>query len=204
MTIEQERVVVQRAKSGDLNAFEVIVRDSEALLYNLALRTMHFPEDAADVVQETYIKAYTGIGGFRGDSRLTVWLCRILHHVCVDALRKRKDTVSLSRDGTEQGLAEADIPDERFDPAALLERKDLSERVRAALDQLPEEFRTPLLLREYAEMSYEEIGKVLSINMGTVKTRIFRARKKLCSLLTKDGNFSGENPSKPGKGGFRV
>ena len=208
MTKEEEKVLIQRASSGDMEAFETIVRGSEKLLYNYALRMLCSREDAGDAVQETYLKAYTGLKGFRGQSRLSVWLCRILNNVCVDMLRKRRNTVSLSQPPAEgkeeEGDPEADVPDERFDPAALLERKDLRERVRDAVESLPEDFRAPLLLREYGDHSYEEISRILSLDMGTVKTRIFRARKKLCALLAKDGNFSDLLPSDSSKGGART
>ena len=204
MTKEEEYRLLQRARGNDADAFEKIVLEYEKLLYNLALRSLHFPEDASDAVQETFLKAYTGLSSFRGESKLSVWLCRIVSNVCTDMLRKRQDVIPLYQpapDGEEE--QEKEVPDDRFDPAAVLERKDLGERVRAAVEQLPEEFRMPLLLREYADLSYEEISRVLSLDLGTVKTRIFRARKKLCALLAKDGNFSDVLPSDFLKGGAR-
>lgn len=204
MTREEERRLIQKARGNDMNAFEQIVREHEKLLYNLALRHLRSPEDAADAVQETFLKAYTGLASFRGESRLSVWLCRIVGNVCTDMLRKRRDIISLNQPAPgEEEEREKEVPDDRFDPAAMLERKDLGERVRAAVEQLPADFRMPLLLREYADLSYEEISRVLSLDMGTVKTRIFRARKKLCGLLAKDGNFSGSFPSDSSKGGAR-
>ena len=203
MTKEEERRLILKVRKNDVNAFEQIVREHEKLLYNLALRNLRSPEDASDAVQETFLKAYIGLTYFRGDSRLSVWLCRILVNVCTDMLRKRKNIVSLYQPASEDEEQEKEIPDDRFDPAAMLERKDLGERVRAAVELLPEDFRMPLLLREYGDMSYEEIGRVLSLDMGTVKTRIYRARKKLCALLAKDGNFSDVLPSDSTKGGAR-
>ncbi len=205
MTKEEEKSLLQRAKAKDMDAFESIVRANERLLYNYALRMLCSREDAGDAVQETFIKAYSGMDSFRGESRLSVWLCRILNNVCVDMLRKRRDTVPLSltsEDGEESTLM--DIPDERFDPAAMLERKDLRERVREAVESLPEDFRAPLLLREYGDHSYAEIARILSLDMGTVKTRIFRARKKLCALLAKDGNNSAQIPSESTEGGAQT
>ena len=204
MTKEEEYRLIQRARGNDANAFEQIVREYEKLLYNIALRSLRFPEDAADAVQETFLKAYTGLPSFRGESKLSVWLCRIISNVCTDMLRRRRDTIPLYQPAAgEEEEQEREIPDDRFDPAAVLERKDLGERVRAAVEHLPMEFRMPLLLREYADLSYEEIGRVLSLDMGTVKTRIFRARKKLCALLAKDGNFSDVLPSDSSRGGAR-
>ena len=94
-SIESE--LVRRAKAGEQDAFETIVRLNEKPLYALALRTLRSPEDAADALQETFLKAWTGLSGFRGGSKLSVWLYRIMVNVCTDALRRRKETVSLTQ-----------------------------------------------------------------------------------------------------------
>lgn len=201
MTDEQEKKLIAKARTGDAEAFAEIVRENEKLLYTLALRLLGSREDAADAVQEAFLKAFTGLGSFREESKLSSWLCRILNNACVDILRKRKETAPLGG-GTEEEEA-AEIPDERFDPVVVLEKADLRERVRAALSLLPEGFRAPLLLREYGGLSYAEIAEALSLDAGTVKTRIFRARKKLCAILSKDGNFFEKNPSDTSKGGAR-
>ena len=206
MTTEEEKKLIAKARGGDADAFAEIVRENEKLLYNSALRFLGSREDAADAVQEAFLKAYTGLGSFRGESKLSSWLCRILNNACVDILRKRKETVPLDGGDAEDGeaiRARAEIPDERFDPAAALERRDLRERVRAGVALLPEEFKAPLLLREYEGLSYAEIAEILELDPGTVKTRIFRARKKLCVILGKDGNFSDGGPSNTSKGGAR-
>ena len=91
-----EYKLLERARSGDRDAFEAIVLANEKPLYHLALRTLKHPEDAADAVQETFLKAYVGLNSFRGDSKLSVWLYRIMANVCTDALRRRRDAVSPS------------------------------------------------------------------------------------------------------------
>lgn len=200
MTVEEEQRLVQQARGGDVAAFEALVRAHEATVYRLALRQLGSREDAEDAAQEVFLKAYTSIRNFRGDSKLSVWLYRITCNVCTDALRRRKETVSLTVE-TEEGSGELELPDQRFDPAALAERADLRAQIGAALDQLPAEARQILLLRELSGSSYEEIAGILSLDLGTVKSRIFRARKKLCTLL--HGNFSEELPSKTVKGGAK-
>lgn len=203
MTTEEEKKRIAKARGGDADAFAEIVRDNEKLLYNFALRLLGNREDAADAVQEAFLKAYTGLDSFRGESKLSSWLCRILNNACVDILRKRKETVPLDS-GTEEGeTLRAEIADERFDPMAVLERTDLQERVRASVALLPEEFKTPLALREFGGLSYAEIAEALSLDVNTVKTRIFRARKKLCVILGGDGNFPEKNMSNRSKGGAR-
>jgi len=202
LTNEEERALLLRAQKGDSAAFEDIVRANEAVVYRLALRQLGNREDAEDAAQEVFLKAYTGLASFRGDSKLSVWLYRITSNVCTDMLRRRRETVSLSQENEEGEPLELELPDERFDPAALAERKDLREHIGAALKALPPEPREVLLLRELGGASYDEIAAALDLDLGTVKSRIFRARKKLCALL--DGNFSGDETSKGKKGGERA
>ena len=201
MTREEERSLLERARRGDTAAFEEIVRENEKTVFHLALRQLGNREDAEDATQEVFLKAFTGLGSFRGESKISVWLYRITCNVCTDILRKRRDSVSLSLE-TEDGEAELELPDERFDPVALTERSDLREQVGEALKKLPADGREILLLREIGGQSYEEIAETLSLDIGTVKSRIFRARKKLCALLA--GNISDDRPSKEGKGGVQA
>lgn len=202
MTKEEEQLLLRRAQGGDSAAFEDIVRAHEATVYHLALRQLGNREDAEDAAQEVFLKAYAALGSFRGESRISVWLYRITNNVCIDLLRRRRDTVSLSAESGEGETLELEIPDERFDPAALAERRDLREQVGKALDLLPPDAREILLLRELGGQRYDEIAEALDIDIGTVKSRIFRARKKLCALL--EGNFSDVPSSKGPKGGVQA
>ena len=202
MTREEELALLRRAQKGDSAAFEEIVRAHEATVYHLALRQLGSREDAEDAAQEVFLKAYTALQSFRGESKLSVWLYRITSNVCVDMLRRRRETVSLSATGEDGEPLELELPDERFDPAALAERRDLREHIGAALERLPPEERKILLLRELGGQSYDEIAQTLQLNIGTVKSRIFRARKKLCALL--DGNISEDKTSKGTEGGVQA
>ena len=202
MTKEEEQLLLRRAQGGDSAAFEDIVRAHEATVYHLALRQLGNREDAEDAAQEVFLKAYAALGSFRGESRISVWLYRITNNVCIDLLRRRRDTVSLSAESGEGETLELEIPDERFDPAALAERRDLREQVGKALNLLPPDAREILLLRELGGQRYDEIAEALDIDIGTVKSRIFRARKKLCALL--EGNFSDVPSSKGPKGGVQA
>lgn len=191
MTREEENRTIQTVLNGDVNAFELLVRDYEKNVYNLALRTVKNPDDAADMTQEAFIKAYNSLPSFRGDSKFSVWLYRIVSNVCLDFLRSRNrhPTVSISVENDDGEETELDIADESQSPEELLERKLTREAVRQGLDALPEDYRQILLLREIQGLSYEEIAEVLSLEIGTVKSRIFRARKKLCGFLLRDGNI---------------
>ena len=191
MTREQEAMAIQQVLDGDVNAFEPIVKEYEKNVYNLALKMTGNPEDAADLSQEAFIKAYNSLSSFRGDSKFSVWLYRIVSNLCLDFLRsrKRRPTVSLSAENEDGEEVELDIADESQSPEALLERKLTREAVRRGLDSLPEEQRQILLLREIQGFSYEEIAGTLDLEAGTVKSRIFRARKRLCAFLLRDGNI---------------
>lgn len=192
MTREEELRLVLRVQSGDNASFETLVRENQTRVYNLALRMVGNEEDAFDMSQEAFIKAYNSIGTFRGDSRFSVWLYRLTTNVCLDFLRSRArrahGSLTFSDDG-EDGK-ELEIPDERFSPETVAEKKELREAVRRGLDHLPADYRTILILREIEGLSYDEISEALELESGTVKSRIFRARKKLYETLMADRNFS--------------
>lgn len=206
MTREQETAIVRQVIGGNTNAFEKLVLEYEKNVYSIALRMTGNSEDASDMVQEAFIKAFNSLSGFRGDSKFSVWLYRIVSNVCLDFLRSRnrRPTVSLSVQDDEGEDAELDIADESQMPELLLERSLTRDSVRRGLDSLAPDYRQILLLREIQGLSYDEISQALNLEVGTVKSRIFRARKKLCAFLIADGNkpeFSassklggGENP----------
>lgn len=189
MTREEEARIIRAVLDGDTNRFEALVRAYEKIVYNLALRTLGNPQDAMDAAQEAFLRAYKGLASFRGDSKFSVWLYRLTANVCTDMLRKRSRTMEISLTEEEEN-AVFDIPDERFCPQTELEKKQLRQSVRRGLLKLPDEFRQVLLLRELGGLSYEEIAQTTGLEPGTVKTRIFRARKKLAAILMRDGNFS--------------
>ena len=203
MTREQEAQIVQRVLQGDVNAFEKLVLEYEKSVYAITQRMTGNAEDAADMTQETFIKAYNSLSSFRGDSKFSVWLYRIATNVCLDFLRSRsrKPTVSLSMEDDDGEEVELDIADESQSPERLLERGLTRDAVRRGLNALSPEYRQILLLREIQGLSYEEIADVLTLEVGTVKSRIFRARKRLCAFLLADGNIPDFVPSGNMKGG---
>ena len=202
MTPEQEKQVIQKILAGDRTAFAQIVDAHEKQVYNLALRTLQNPEDAQDITQEVFLKVYSDIGSFRGDSRLSVWLYRVTYNLCIDLLRKqkRRPTVSLTYE-TEDGEEEMDFPDTRYTPETELERRELQSAVQDALAQLSEEHRRILLMREFEDFSYTEIARLLGIQEGTVKSRIARARERVAKYLVKSGTFSASIRHTHGKEG---
>lgn len=203
MTREQEAAIVRKVLGGDANAFETLVLEYEKNVYNIALRMTGNSEDAADMTQEAFIKAYNSLQSFRGDSKFSVWLYRIVSNVCLDFLRSknRRPTVSLSGEDDDGEDAQLDVADESQSPELLLDRKLTRDSVRRGLDSLPPDYRQILLLREIQGLSYDEIAQALSLEVGTVKSRIFRARKRLCTFLIDDGNISDFSSSGKMKGG---
>lgn len=206
MTREEELEIIVKVRSGDADAFEALVLEHQNKVYSLALRMVGNEEDARDMAQEAFIRAFNSLGSFRGESKFSVWLYRLTSNICIDFLRGRakRRTVSLSREDEDGYEGELEIPDERFSPEAGLERSELREAVRRGLEQLTPEYREILLLREINGLSYDEIGRALNLEEGTVKSRIFRARKKLCEILVREGNIPGQGASNERKGGVNA
>ena len=202
MTREEEQDLIRRVLSGETDAFEPLVTENQTRAFHLACRLLGNEADAADAVQDAFVKAYTSLADFRGDSRFSVWLYRLVNNVCIDMLRRRKrqETVPLQTEDEDGEETELPLPDDRWDPAALAERAADREAVRAAMAALPADCREILTLREIGGLSYEELAGQLGLEPGTVKSRLNRARKKLCRLLLETGNFSPPEPSKKGKG----
>lgn len=194
---------MQEVLSGDFNAFEDIVRAYEKNVYNIALRLSGDREDALDISQEAFLKAYRSLRTFRGESKFSVWLYRIVSNTALDYLRARTrhaaDSLTVEDDSGEQ--SELALADESRTPERLLEQKLTREALQRGLLSLSEDQRKILLLREIEGFSYDEIGKILSLESGTVKSRIFRARKKLCEFLAADGNISVPGSSEKTRGG---
>ena len=206
MTREEEYAVIRRVCAGDTDAFEALVTAYQKQVYNLALRTVGNEEDAADMTQEAFLRAYRSLGSFRGDSKFSVWLYRLTTNICIDFLRSRgrRPTVSLTAADEDEEPQELDVADDRFDPVQSLERAELRRAVQRGLASLPEDYRRILMLRELSGLSSAEIGQVLRLEEGTVKSRLFRARKKLCDFLRKDGNLPDSFPSNNMKGGAKT
>jgi len=197
-----ELEIIECVKRGNADAFGELVEKHQKLVYNLALKMLGNQEDAEDAAQEAFIKAYRSIESFRGESKFSVWLYKLTNNVCLDMLRKRREsTVSLSVEDESGEDSEIEISDERFSPDEVYEKKEMREALHKGLSELDEDFRSVLVLREMNGLSYDEIASALNLDPGTVKSRIFRARKKLCAILTVDGNFFGFSSSNQKEGG---
>ncbi len=191
MTVEE---LVRAAAGGDTDAFEQLVRLHEKKVYALALRMCGNPEDANDAAQEAFLSAWKGLPNFRGEANFSTWLYRLASNAAIDHMRKGKrqqEESSLDNDD-----APLSVPDQGPGPQEALEGRELREAVTAGLQALSEDHRKILILREYQELSYDEIADVLDMDLGTVKSRISRARQALRKILLKNGNLSGYLPSK--------
>ena len=194
-----EQELVERAKKGDETAFEVLVTDNEKRIYNLCRRLTGNPEDAAELTQEAFLNAWRGLSRFQGESSFSTWLYRLASNACIDFLRKEKRRQNLSMTVSldeEEEARQVELPDERYAPERELERTEVRQAVAAGLERLTPEHRQVLVMREVNGLSYAELGAVLGLEEGTVKSRIARARNALRKVLTERGNFFGELSSR--------
>ena len=199
MTVEE---LVRLAAGGDEEAFAQLVAMHEKRVYALALRITGDREDAEDAAQEAFLSAWKGLPNFRGEAGFSTWLYRLTSNAAIDCLRRdRRQRVSASLDDGELGM---EVSDPAPTPQEQAESESLREAVRWGLGELSNEHREVLALREFQELSYEEIAQQLDMDLGTVKSRISRARGALRKILLKSGNLSGFLPSnltEDGKGG---
>lgn len=201
MITDIDNAIIESVLQGDVNAFEKLVTKYEKTVYNLALRMTGNAEDAADMTQESFLKAYRSLTSFRGESKFSVWLYRITSNVCLDFLRSksRRPVSSLTVEDSDGEETELEIPDLSADPEEKLLSSLTRDAVQRGLDALPAQQKEILLLREISGLSYGEISETLGIEISTVKTRIFRARKRLAAFLVEDGNIPDKYASKKEK-----
>jgi RNA polymerase sigma-70 factor (ECF subfamily) len=179
-----EEQLVKRSLQGDLQAFEELVLGYQSKVYALTYRYMGNEEDAYDMFQETFIKAYRSLPTFKGQSSFGTWIYRIASNVCLDELRRRKrriPTLSLDEPATtlDGNELEVEIADTSYSIDILYEQKELSSSIQEVLDQMKKEHKTAIILRDILDLSYEEMAKVMGCSMGTVKSRLSRARNIL-------------------------
>lgn len=185
-----ERELIRRAVSGDIGAFEQIVTIYEKKIYNMAYRNLGNEQDAMDVSQEVFLRVFRFLNSFKAESSFSTWIYRITMNICKDSLKKRKTSSSFSLTSMENDEEyEMEISDIRYNPENEYERKELSERLRAGIDSLNPLYREVLLLREIGGKSYFEISEILSLDIGTVKSRIARGRESLRKYLSDIGTF---------------
>ena len=178
--------LVERAQAGDSRAFEALVRRYERWVFTLALRMVGDRGEAEDVAQDVFLKAYTGLSGFRGSSRFSTWLYAIASHHCLNHLASRARRPVPESSLRPAGNGDDDPPgpverlaDQRPRADDLLERQETARQVQEALLELTEDHRLILVLREIQGLSYEEIAEAVGAEVGTVRSRLHRARMAL-------------------------
>ena len=183
--------LVARSTGGDPESFNLLIKRWERPIYALAYRTIGREDDARDVVQEAFLRAFRGLGGFKGQAKFSSWLYRITLNLCRDWMRRqRRAPVVLTPDGVD--LVELAGESEGVETAdAAVARKDLSRAVARAMTVLPEEQRAAIVLKEYHDLTFQEIADLLGCPLSTVKTRLYQGLTVLRKELERSGIHSG-------------
>jgi RNA polymerase sigma-70 factor (ECF subfamily) len=189
---DPDQHLIQRAQKGDQEAFAALVTEHQRYVYNLALRVLKNEEEALDLTQETFIRAWTALPNFRGQSQFRTWLYRIVTNLCYNRLPGlRRSLHDLGNDV----ITELPETDPAFDnPARGTETRELRLYLHQAIDELDENYRLLISLRYQNELSYEEISGTLNLPLGTVKTGLFRAKEQLRRALLKYQELSWTTP----------
>lgn len=178
--------LVSRARSGDNKAFEKLLKKYRKSVYYMLLKMVNNADDAEDLTQEAFAKAFNSLGKFDSKYAFSTWLFRIATNNCIDFIRKKRvSTVSIdspyeNEDGDSMSF---DIRDPDFNPDDLMLRKQRKEYLQIAVDKLPDKYKLLVDLRYFQELSYEEVADELELPLGTVKAQLFRARELLAEEL---------------------
>jgi RNA polymerase sigma-70 factor (ECF subfamily) len=190
-----DEFTLRRAQKGDAQAFEQLVTPHEQMLWRVCWHYTRHQEDAADCLQEAMLKAWRAIKTYRGECSLSSWLYRIAATVCLDFLRRQK-RLPVTESADEMAEEDGFTPmDDSPTPDEAVIRAESADNIRAAIDSLPADMRTVIVLYALQGLGYEEIASTMQTNVGTVKSRISRARTHLRKILLQSGNLSGYLPS---------
>jgi RNA polymerase sigma-70 factor (ECF subfamily) len=196
----EDAALVADLKAGSEDAFAILIAQYHQPLYSLIARSLNDPADAADITQEVFIKVFRNIRSFNGDASLRTWLYRIALHEASNQRRwwsrhkKQEITIDSPYDQEEDGNSvclSATLADDGNSPFDNVAQNEVRERIETALRQVPEAFRTVLVLREIEGFAYEEIAEILNVNLGTVKSRLTRGRSTLRALMIAEANAAG-------------
>ena len=180
-----DEILVARCQKGDRQAFELLIKKYQRRIFHLIYRMTQDPAVVEPLAQEVFLKAYRSISNFRGSSRFYTWLYRIAVNTSLSHIKKQSYEEIRERthayDLQVSSLQDDSIKTE--DPEALFMRKEFFKHLLASLLRLPEELRTAVVLREFTGLNYEEIAEVMQVPLGTVRSRIFRARARLREML---------------------
>ena len=188
MGLENENSFLTKAQQGNVNAFEELTSSYYTKVYNICYRMLNNPEDASEQSQETFIKAFKYIKDFKGNCSISTWLFRIATNVCLDYLRKNKNkkTISFEQSSFEDIKIKDRLISDMPGPEKTAETNAQKIAVREALSKMNEKNRIIIVLRDIMGLSYDDISETLKAPIGTVKSRISRARSELRDLLCED------------------
>jgi RNA polymerase sigma-70 factor, ECF subfamily len=184
-----DALLIQRFQKGDRNAFDELIRKHQARAYQYAYRLTRDSEEASDVVAEAFVRVYNAVCNFKGQSAFTTWLYRILTNCFLDIRKKEKSRPKTSLEAalqTPDGDLERQVEDPSRSPHEETERNERERRIELAVEDLPEYQRVMIIMYHAEQMSYEEIAKALDLPIGTVKSRLNRARLSLREILTEE------------------
>jgi RNA polymerase sigma-70 factor (ECF subfamily) len=177
-----DRRLIADCLGGRRDAFGELVSRYQARLYNAAIRLVDNPDDAADVVQDAFLNAFQSLHTFKGDAEFFTWLYRIAFNTAISLKRKKRATISLDAGGPDGGI-DPDDPSEYIKPGTALQRSEEETQLHEALARLSHEHREVLLMKDIDGMKYEEIAELLGVPIGTIRSRLHRARLELRDLL---------------------
>jgi len=184
--LKQEDVeLVKRAKAGDLKAYDALIRSYKNSVYNIVYRMVHNRQEAEDLTQDAFIKAFNSLKSFNEEYAFSTWLYKIATNNCIDFFRKRKlKTYSMDQNihYKDEEIRQEYAVSEKNAVESLIENEKVK-IIRGAIKKLPEKYRIVIEMRHHEEKSYDEIAEALGLPLGTVKARIFRAREMLKGLL---------------------
>ena len=184
-----DQMLINRAQAGDKSAFNALIRKHEVRAYQYAFRLTRNPEEAADIVSDGFVRVYNALHNFKSHSAFTTWLYRILTNCYLDARKKEKSRQTTSLESviqTADGEMERQVEDPGLSPYDDVERTERERSVETAVSQLPEYQRAMIVMYHAESMTYEEIAAALDLPVGTVKSRLNRARLSLKELLSRD------------------
>jgi RNA polymerase sigma factor (sigma-70 family) len=182
---EDDQILIKKALEGNESAYKTLLERHKDAVFHIIVKIVRSQEEARDLVQETFMKAFSSLASYNFQYRFTTWLYKIAANNCIDFLRKKRlDALSLDQPVvTKDGEVTFELPDWTYSPEADLASKQKSLSIDQAIDSLPEKYREVIVFRHKQDKSYEEIAQILGIPVGTVKARIFRARELLKKKL---------------------
>jgi len=188
---EPSPALVQRAQAGDRDALSALIQSQQTYVYSIAMSLMHNPADAADMTQEAFVRLLRSLGTYRGETKFTTWLYRLVTNICLDGLRRRGRPVESLDEPTGSNNDDAQSAGERLadtdrwtHPEEDIELRESATEVRRALEQLPTAQRLALTLHYFQDMRYEDIADVMGLPLNTVKSHIRRGKERLAVMLS--------------------